>query len=345
MSYITDEDPSLPESGNEFLLIPRAVIEGGVLIKAISIISEDGLCFFHQDFGTTDLVRQNPQLLGGFFSAIISWAQVNSGQALRSMKLDEDVILIENDKGLYFILQFKPEKLDIEGAKLILYQILEKFTATFPDAGKIVDSAEFDPFYDVVPQMILQILQQTVEVFCPACGTTHAIVLDRNSIADAVQFPVKYTYLHGDSQVMLSLYLDSNFQIIKTEVVDLFEMNENQLEVILSDGEEAAQMITPNEIYGFLLSRNGVTRTHYLNLQYETEFDLQGLKEIWKLGSKLARDQTPMDIFYMKQAKFWVAGVRKEDFELILVTAPNVTTEQLDSQLAYLFDHITTSFE
>ena len=198
---------------NEDLAVPSSatpVIEGGVLIKAISIIRADGVCLFHQDFGTGEVTHQHPQLLGGFFSAIIQWAQVNSGQDLHSIRLDEDVILIENYKDLYFILQYKPLKLDIEGARLIIYQILTKFVATFPDAGQIADSAQFDSFYDTVPEMILEILHQTVEVYCPSCGTSHAIVLDRNSFM-GLPFPVKYTYIHGDSQVMLTLYLAQRF--------------------------------------------------------------------------------------------------------------------------------------
>lgn len=320
-----------------------SVIEGGVLIKAISIIRADVVCLFHQDFGTGEVTHQHPQLLGGFFSAIIQWAQVNSGQDLHSIKLDEDVILIENDKDLYFILQFKPLKLDIEGARLILYQILAKFVVTFPDAEQIADSAQFDSFYDTVPQMILEILQQTVEVYCPSCGNSHTIVLDRKSFL-GVPFPVKYSYIHGDSQVMLTLYLDQDFHVIKTEVVDLFEMKENELTNMLDEQDLDPQDLKSDQVYGFLLTKGGITRTHYLNLQWDAEVDFAAFKEVWKFGVKSPNAPMLLDKFFLKQEKFWIAGVRKNAFELILLTSPDLTADQLDAQTVAFLDRLTSSF-
>ena len=74
--------------------------------------------------------------------------------------------------------------------------------------------------------------------------------------------------------------------MIKTEVVDLFEMKENELTDMLDMPDLDPQDLKSDQVYGFLLTKGGVTRTHYLNLQWDSEVDFTNIKEMWNFGAK-----------------------------------------------------------
>jgi hypothetical protein len=318
-------------------------IEGSVLIKAISVIRQDGACLFHQNFGAIGSKDLNPQLMGGFFSAISHYAQVNSGQKLHSIHLDEDVILIENEQTLFFILQYSPARLDSEGAKLILLRVMEQFLAKFPGAAKSDQTDQYESFYEVVALMIADILQQTIQFQCPWCQNQHSIVIERNLIAESAQFPFKYVYVHGGNQAILNLYVGKDFKVLKVEVAGRIEMKQKDVAQILNPVTRNQESLTPEVVFGFVLSKHGQMRTQYLNPAWVPAFDFQQVADLWQTGAKYSREHNLPDQILFRLADAWLLGVRANNYELIVVVAPGVDAVGLFPQIGELLNRLVES--
>ncbi len=300
------------------------IVDTSILVKTISVVKSDGACLFHQNFGTNESKELNPQLMGGFFSAISHYAQVNSGQKLNSILLSEDIILIESEKDLFFILQYTPARLDSEGAKLILYRVMEQFLAKFPDAAKTNQTGMFESFYDIVPAMIAEILKQTVQFQCPWCQNQHSIVIERSLITETAHFPFKYVYVHGGNQAILNLYIDKDFKVVKVEVASRIEMKQTDVVQILNPIAKNQESLTPEVVFGFVLSQKGKMNTQYLNPVWKPKFDLQEIADLWQIGSVYSEGESLPDQILFRLADAWLVGVRSNDHELIVVAAPGV---------------------
>ncbi len=316
------------------------LVEGSVLIKAISVIRPDGVCLFHQNFGVVGDNDMNPQLMGGFFSAISHYAQASSGQKLNSILLSEDIILIDSEKDLYFVLQYNPAHLDSEGAKLILYRVMEQFISKFPDAAKTNQTDRFDSFYDVVPAMIAEILKQTVQFHCPWCQGQHSIVIERTLIADTTEFPFKYVYVHGGNQAILNLFIDKGFKVLKVEVAGRIEMKQKDVVQILKPIAVNQESLTPDVVFGFVLSKNGEMVTHYVNPDWIHAFDFQEVADLWKIGASYSQgDQLPDQILF-RLADAWLVGVRTSGYELVVVAAPGIDAVGVFPQVYELLNQL-----
>ncbi len=301
------------------------IADTGVLVKTISVVRQDGACLFHQNFGASGGNELNPQLMGGFFSAISHYAQVNSGQKLSSILLSEDIILIESAHDLFFILQYTPAHLDSEGAKLILYRVMEQFLAKFPDAAKTNYTGVFESFYDVVPAMIAEILKQTVQFQCPWCQNQHSIVIERSLITETAQFPFKYVYVHGGNQAILNLLIDKDFKVLKVEIAGRIEMKQKDVAQILNPIANNQESLTPDVVFGFVLSKNGKMVTEYKSPEWNPAFDFQEVADLWQIGASYSQqpDQLPDQILF-RLADAWLVGVRTNGHELIVVAAPGI---------------------
>ncbi len=302
-------------------LVKPPIIEENALIKSLSVVHQDGVCLFQQNFGPSSGSQWNPQLMGGFFSAISSFAQAKTGQQLNSIQLNEDVILIENDRDLFFILQYNPQRLDSEGAKLLLYLAMQEFLARFPDANKVHTTDTFASFYDVIPAMVSNVLEQTIQFDCPWCQKQHSVVIQRNMIDSSGKFPVKYTYVHGGSQNVLNLYIDQEFKVIQVEVMDLVEMKADDVAQMLDGRADDLENLTPSVVFGVLLSREGYLRAQYLKEGWSPGCDIQSILDLWDAGRKCAPNKQKPESLLFKMPNYWLIGVQAKDHELTVFTS------------------------
>ncbi|HMF31939.1 MAG TPA: hypothetical protein VKK79_11010 [Candidatus Lokiarchaeia archaeon] len=313
---------------------------GNVLIKSVSVVREDGVCLFQQNFGQNNSSQLNPQLMGGFFSAISHFAQVNSGQQVTSIQLNEDVILVEAEQDFYFILQYSPQFLDAEGAKLILYLTMQEFLARFPDAKQANESQEFDSFYDVVPGMVENVLEQTIQFDCPWCQKQHSVVVLRNQIDASTHFPVKLIYVHGGSQEVLNLFIDQDFKVINVEIASLIEMKKDDVAEILDAYAEDLDNLTPSVVFGVLLSHEGQLRAQYMKEGWIPGCELDSLINLWSAGKKCTRDELGPEKLLFKMPDYWLIGVQANEHELMVLAAPDVNGPQLFPQVQVLLDRL-----
>jgi len=317
-----------------------SLTDGDVLIKTISVVRQDGACLFHQNFGVNQTTELNPQLMGGFFSAISHYAQVNSGQKLNSILLSEDIILIENYKDLFFILQYNPTHLDSEGAKLILFRVMEQFLTKFPDAGKSSQTTLFESFYDVVPAMIADILKQTIQFQCPWCQHQHSIIIERSLFAENVEFPFKYVYVHGGTQALLNIYIDNEFKVLKVEVAGRIELKQKEIDRILTPLAKDQESLTPEVVFGFVLSKNGKMITHYVNPVFSQTYDLVKVVDLWQIGASYSREKQIPDQILLRLADAWLIGVRNKGHELLVVAAPGIDAIGIFPQVYELLNRL-----
>ncbi len=305
--------------------LPTSVInKSSVLIKSLSVVHLDGVCIFQQNFGPSKGKTLNPQLMGGFFSAISHFAQENSGQQINSIQLNEDIILIKTEEDLHFILQYTPQYLDMEGAKLILNLAMQEFLARFPEASKVYKIEGFDSFYDVVPAVVSQVLEQTLQFYCPRCQKQHSVVIQRDLIDSSGKFPVKYTYVHSDSQNVLNLYIDQDFKVIQVEITDLIEMKDDDVAQILDTEGDDLENLTPSVVFGVLLSHEGNLRAQYLKQGWTPGCDIQSTLDLWTAGKICAPDKPAPECLLFKMPRYWLIGVRVKDNELMVFTSLTV---------------------
>ncbi len=316
------------------------VIEGSALIKSLSVVRQDGVCLFQQNFGPSGGNQWNPQLMGGFFSAISNFAEAKTGQQLNSIQLNEDVILIETDRDLFFLLQYNPQSLDSEGAKLILYLAMQEFLARFPEASKTNKTDDFDSFYDVIPAMVSNVLEQTIQFDCPWCQTQHSVVIQRNMIDYSGKFPVKYTYVHGGSQNVLNLYIDQDFKVIQVEITGLIEMKADDVAQMLDSQADDLENLTPSVVFGVLLSREGQLRAQYLKEGWSPGCYLQSILDLWEAGRKCAPNKQKPDCLLFKMPDYWLIGAQEKDHELTVFTSLAVNGPQLFPKIHALLDQL-----
>ncbi|MFX1346347.1 MAG: hypothetical protein ACFFAI_14635 [Promethearchaeota archaeon] len=126
------------------------------MIEDLLIINETGALLYNwHPQGYVSNGKED--LLSGFLTALNSFATVERGEDIQSMKLKETQIIFEkHDKlvqKLTFVITTKSEEL-IELLHAVLHEIMEKFTSTFQDnlnkefSGLISHFQEFDTYME-----------------------------------------------------------------------------------------------------------------------------------------------------------------------------------------------------
>lgn len=150
------------------------------MIRSIYVINETGICLFHEDFstGSTNGVPESPtpqqeksedhQLVAGFFSAILNFARMNTGQTIESFALGEEEYFFLKAAPLYFILKYQhgPDfTLTLDQVLPLLERLRDEFTEQFPTVAQevVITVDEFTSFCKSAREIVSRFLKQTLK--------------------------------------------------------------------------------------------------------------------------------------------------------------------------------------
>ncbi len=142
------------------------------MIEDLLIINESGsLLYSWQPQGNVSNGKQD--LLSGFLTAINSFASVERGEDIQSLKLKETQIIFERFDELHqkltFVITTKNEEL-IEVLHAVLHELMKEFPKLFHESldkeftGKITQFQKFDPYMEkIIKSFGLDILGSTLK--------------------------------------------------------------------------------------------------------------------------------------------------------------------------------------
>ncbi len=186
--------------------------------------------------------------------------------------------------------------------------------------------------------------KREVKVLCPKCRADHLIPVETSMITNAKRFPVKYAYIHGNPRVILTLYIDHDFNVRAIEVNEFFDMQREELDDILtSNKSNTLKDLSTDQILGFVFTNDGSVVRRYVGSSAKIPIFQKAFRGVWKQCNEMANGNGDLAEFFLKFPDYWVAGVRFDTCELNIVVAPDVDIDRLNTQVMMLFEKIANS--
>ncbi len=177
-----------------------------------------------------------------------------------------------------------------------------------------------------------------VNFFCKNCNVYHKIWVEKN-LFEAKDFPVSYTYLHGDPQFAAVLYIDANRKVRGVDYSKGFAVGKSQLDELLSKSKAQCLKCIPQEdIIAFRLIQGKMLLKFFTQPGYESSINFSAILEIMKQSSSVTRKKESCLKYYMKFQGFWVSCVEMMEYMFVLVVRDNVEIAHLETQSTAMFE-------
>ncbi|HME55394.1 MAG TPA: hypothetical protein VKM55_24510 [Candidatus Lokiarchaeia archaeon] len=177
-----------------------------------------------------------------------------------------------------------------------------------------------------------------VNFSCKICNKFHKIEIER-SLFKSQEFPVSYTYLHGEPPFAAILYIDANCKVRGVDYSKGFAVGKTELdEVLLSSKARCLTSIPNDEIIAFRLLHEKNLLKFFTKPEFESVIDFTAILDIVRHSTLIMKDGESCSKFFMKFTELWVAVFEMMEYVFILVVSGTVDIEHLGIQGMAMFE-------
>ena len=177
-----------------------------------------------------------------------------------------------------------------------------------------------------------------VTFFCKNCNIFHKIKIDQ-ALFRSREFPVSYTYLHGEPPFAAVLYIDANYKVRGVDYSKGFAVGKNELDEILLTSKARCLSSIPNEaIIAFRLLQDKNLLKFFTQQGFETSIDFTAILDIMHRSVSITRKDESCMKFYMKFSDLWIATLEMMEYKFLLVVRDSVDIEHLETQSMAMFE-------
>ncbi len=177
-----------------------------------------------------------------------------------------------------------------------------------------------------------------INFFCKNCNSFHKIWIEKK-LFEKKEFPVSYTYLHGDPQFAAVLYIDANYKVRGVDFSKGFAVDKSQLDEILLKSKAQCLKCIPNEdIIAFRLLEGKMILKFFTQAGFENAINFPAIIDTMNRSSSITRKQESCLKFCMKFSDLWISCSEMMEFKFILVVRDSVDIAHLETQSTAMFE-------
>jgi hypothetical protein len=179
--------------------------------------------------------------------------------------------------------------------------------------------------------------------YCKECKRDHTVSIENEIFKDA-DFPVSYVFVHRDTQVVATLYIDAHYKIRGIEFSKGAELDKDQLNEILNKGINSTLTVIPDElIYAFQLSNKRKVLKRYHKEGNIGKFNFNVIKKFMKNTSKLVKTKERCVEFYCNYTEYWIASLEMFDYSFIIIVDGSIDILHLKTQIMNIFETLLST--
>jgi hypothetical protein len=192
-------------------------------------------------------------------------------------------------------------------------------------------------------KMSQESLSELVEVRykCETCDKNHTLRINKSMVDNSPSYPVSYLHVHGEPQILTTLYIDAKYRVRGVEVLHGVGVEADEFKKIIDQSKQTTlKSISPESILGFQLMMGKKTIKLYFKKNYSGMFNYTEISNILKFSELFVQGSDSSNScqeVYFKYPKFWIVGLKKYMHTLILVLDSKIKFSSLKSHSASLF--------
>ncbi|MFX0102336.1 MAG: hypothetical protein ACFFCS_22415 [Candidatus Hodarchaeota archaeon] len=178
----------------------------------------------------------------------------------------------------------------------------------------------------------------SINFFCKECNKKHKLEVDP-AIFNTERYPISYIYVHGDPQIVATLYIDAKQKVRGVEFSSGIGVKTEQLHDILERSKiHALKSIPGDQIYAFQLFEEKKLIKYYVKPGYEEIIDFSGFK-VFRMGaSKLVKWKDEWSEFFIRYDDFWISGVFMMGYYFIIIVNSTIDVDRLKTQMMAILE-------
>jgi hypothetical protein len=177
-----------------------------------------------------------------------------------------------------------------------------------------------------------------VNFFCKNCNIFHKIKIDQ-ALFESREFPVSYTYLHGDPPFAAVLYIDANYKVRGVEYSKGFAVGKTELDEILLSSKARCLSNIPNvDILAFRLLQDKSLLKFFTQQGFEATINFTSILDMMRHSSSITTKGESCMKLYLKFSDIWVTVLEMMEYKFILVVRDSIDIEHLETQSMAMFE-------
>lgn len=176
---------------------------------------------------------------------------------------------------------------------------------------------------------------------CDTCGKNHTLRINKSMVDNSPSYPVSYLHVHGEPQILTTLYIDAKYRVRGVEVLHGVGIETDEFKKIIDHSKQITlKSISPESILGFNLMMGTKSIKLYFKKNYSEMFNYKEISNIMKFSELFVQSNDTSNNcqeIYFKYPKFWIVGLRKYLHTLILVFDSKIKFKSLKSHSTALF--------
>ena len=179
-----------------------------------------------------------------------------------------------------------------------------------------------------------------IKFFCNKCQETHELSLSKK-IFESQLFPVSYIYVHGDPQVVATLYIDAKYKVRGVEFSKGLSIKEDELTRILEKSKSQTLIGIPEErVFGFQLYEGDYVTRYYMKPEFKDRVNFSRLRQFKAIGHKVSLQKEDCSEFFIHYDNFWISCVCMMEYTFILIVDSSIDVARLKTQTMAIFETI-----